>query len=116
MQVERDRIARDKLWNAIVSRLRSQLASKEASGELEQTYLNEPLRNELTMTAKGGFLSVWLETETGKGSWNVITEKLQIAEPWFITVDGKVELSGESMDISAAVENFVEKITTKRSC
>jgi hypothetical protein len=103
----------DELWNNIVLQLRSQLASKEASGELEQTYFNEPLRNELTMTAKSGFLSVWLNTNTGKGSWNVITEKLEMAEPWFMSTDGKVELSGESMDIPTAVERFVEKISKK---
>jgi len=65
------------------------------------------------MTAKSGFLSVWLNTNTGKGSWNVITEKLEMAEPWFMSTDGKVELSGESMDIPTAVERFVEKISKK---
>ena len=113
MQAERDMVARDELWNGIVSQLRSQLAAKEALGELEQTYLDEPLRNELTMTAKGGYLSVWLHPEDGKGSWNVITDKLEMAEPWFMSVDGRVELSGESMDIPTAVERFIEKISTK---
>jgi hypothetical protein len=112
-EFEQEIAARDELWNTIVSQLRLQLVAKEASGELEQTYLDEPLRNELTMTAKGGYLSVWLNTDTGKGSWNVITDKLQIAEPWFISADGKVDLSGESMDIPTAVKKFIEKISTK---
>jgi hypothetical protein len=111
MQDERDMVARDVLWNGIVSQLRSQLASKEASGELEQTHLDEPLRNELTMTAKGGYLSVWLDADTGKGSWNVITDKLQVAEPWFMSTDGKVQLSGQKMDIAGVVNEFVQKIS-----
>jgi hypothetical protein len=111
MDVELEMAARDELWKAIVSRLRSQLATKEASGELEQTSLDEPLRNELTMSAKSGYLSVWLDTDTGKGSWNAISGKLDMAEPWFMSTDGKVELSGETMDIATAVERFVEKIS-----
>jgi hypothetical protein len=116
MQAEQDEAARDELWNTLVNQLRSLLASKESSGELEQTFLDEPLRNELTMTAKSGYLSVWLHTDTGKGSWNVITNKLQIAEPWFMSADGKVELSGENMDIPTLAERFVEKISARPPC
>ncbi|MBB5065765.1 hypothetical protein [Granulicella mallensis] len=97
----------------MVGQLRSRLASMEASGELEQAELNEPLRNELTMTSKGGYLSVWLHTDTGKGSWNVITGELQVAEPWFMSSEGIVELSGESMNLPNAVERFAAKIVVK---
>ena len=113
MQAETEVIVRDELWKTIVSQLRSQLASKEALGELEQTFLDEPLRNELTMTAKSGYLSIWLDTDTGKGSWNAISERLDMAEPWFISTDGRVELNGEVMDIPNAATKFVEKISPK---
>ena len=114
MKVELEVAARDELWNTIVSQLRSQLASKEALGELAETALDQPLRNELTMTAKSGYLSIWLDTDTGKGSWNAISERLDMAEPWSISFDGKVKLSGEVMDIPNAAAKFVEKISPKR--
>lgn len=113
MPMELDTLAMDALWNTIVTQLRSKLVAKEIAGELEQTHLDEPLTNELIMTAKSGFLSVWLEVDTGEGSWNVITERVQEAEPWFLSPGGQVELSGESMDIPTAVDRFIEKISPK---
>jgi len=113
MQVEQPTAARDGGWNSMVSLLRSKFASKQAAGELEDTNFDESLRNEVFIGFKGGFLSVWLNPETGKGSWYAVTEKLDVAQPWFMSIDGKVELSGEAMDISSAVDRLAAKISTK---
>ena len=110
MLMEAEVAARQELWDTLVKQLRSRLASKEASGELEQTRLEEILTNEFIMTAKDGYLSVWLNTDSGKGSWNAIGGRWDVAEPWFQYADGRVELSGEIMDVSAAVEKFLEKL------
>jgi hypothetical protein len=113
LDTERDTAERDELWKSMVSQLQSRLGSMETTGELEQAKLDEPLRNELTMTAKDAFLSVWLNSDTGKGSWNAITKQLDMAEPWYMSPEGIVELSGEKMDIPHAVEHFVRKLVTK---
>ena len=47
------------------------------------------------MTAKSKHFERLATTDTGKGSWNVITDKVQMAA--MVPIDGKVELSGESM-------------------
>ncbi len=110
MTEEEKEAAKDELWNALVSQLRLLLASKETAGELEETYFDAPHRNELTMSAKSGYLSVWLNADTGDGSWDVITEKMQEAEPWTLSADGRVKLSGEEMDVSGLTVRFMEKI------
>jgi len=82
----------------------------QAEGELEQAVLDEPLQNELYVSIKDGYLSVWLNTDTGKGSWNALNKELDRAEPWSMSPEGIVELSGEKMDLSHAVERFARKL------
>jgi hypothetical protein len=85
----------------------------EVTGELGKTQLDEPLRNELYVSVNDGFLSIWLNSDTGKGSWNAFTKLLDRAEPWYISPEGIVELSGQKMDIPHAVECFARKLVTK---
>jgi hypothetical protein len=113
LQSEDVTVARDNYWKSMVSQLQSVLAQMEAKGELEKTWLDEPLPNELTATAASGYLSVWLHPDTGKGSWNQITQKVDMAEPWFMSPEGEVELSGEKMTLSEAVEQFAAKLAAK---
>ncbi len=105
--------SRSELWTAIVSLLCSQLKALEVSGKLSRVKIDELFENEIYITTDIGVLSIWLNTDTGKGSWNAITNKLDMAEPWFMSADGKVELSGQSMDVPTVVEKFIEKISTK---
>jgi len=111
--VEIDTAARDELWKSFVGQLQSRLTSMEAAGELEQAKLDQPLRNELGMSTKDGYISIWLHTDTGKGSWNAVTKKLDTAEPWYMSPEGVIEISGEKMDLPHAVECFAEKLVTK---
>ena len=112
LQSERETRERDEHWNSLVKELRSLLTLMEAKGELQQPRLNEPLLNELIATAKDGYLSVWLHPNTGKGSWNQITGTMDTAEPWFMSPEGEVELSGERMTISKAAKEFAAKLVT----
>src|SRR5664280_3678019 len=95
---------RRELWTAIVSLFRSQLEALETNGKMSGVKIRELFENEIYINADTGVLSIWLDTDSGEGSWNVITNKLDVAEPWFMSADGKVELSGESMDVPTAVE------------
>jgi hypothetical protein len=113
LQSEREARERNEHWNSLVSQLRSLLALMEANGQLEQAKLNEPLLNELTASAKGGYLSVWLHPETGQGSWNQITGEMDMAEPWFMSPEGQIELSGERMTLSEAAKRFAKKLVAK---
>jgi hypothetical protein len=113
LQSESETRKRDEYWGSLVAQLRSSLALMEANGELEQAKLDEPLLNELTASAKGGYLSVWLHPDTGEGSWNQITGDMDMAEPWFMSPDGQIELSGERITLSEAVKQFAEKLVTK---
>ena len=63
------------------------------------------------MTVGDGFISVWLNADTGKGSWNAITKHLDMAEPWFLTPEGVFQIDGETMNLSAAAERFIAKVS-----
>jgi len=102
-----------KLWSATVILFRSQLKVLETNGKLSDVKVEELFDNEIYITADTGVLSIWLDWDSGEGSWNVITDKLQRAEPWFMSADGKVELSGESMELPTAVGTLIEKLLTK---
>ncbi|MGA1982932.1 MAG: hypothetical protein ABSG84_10675 [Acidobacteriaceae bacterium] len=99
------------LWASLVAELRSKLSSMEATGQLPKTDINEPLLHEVSMTVGDGFISVWLNADTGKGSWNAITKSLDMAEPWYITTDGVFQIDGEEMNLSAAAERFIAKVS-----
>ena len=79
-------------------------------GEVEDAKLDEPLPNEFYVSIKDGYLSVWLNSDNGKGSWNALNKELDRAEPWSMSPEGIVELSGEKMDLSHAVESFARKL------
>jgi hypothetical protein len=104
---------RSELWTATVSLFRSQLEALEANGKISDVKIEELFDNEIYIGADTGVLSIWLDIASGEGSWNVITNKLDRAEPWFMSADGKVELSGQSMDVPTAVEKLIEKLSTK---
>jgi hypothetical protein len=85
----------------------------EVNGKINDVEIEELFENEIYITADTGVLSIWLDWASGEGSWNVSTNKLDRAEPWFMSDDGKVELSGESMNLPIAVETLLEKLSTK---
>ncbi|WP_433965649.1 hypothetical protein [Tunturiibacter gelidiferens] len=99
------------LWVSLVSELRSKSSLMEAAGQLEKPTIDEPLYQEFTMTANEGFLSVWLNGDTGKGSWRVISKLLDMAEPWFLSTSGDFKLDGEVMNLSAAASRFIAKVS-----
>jgi hypothetical protein len=108
---DQSEIARNDLWNALVGQLRSRLTSLEASGDIEQPSFDEPLRNEFCMTAKSGFLSVWLHTDTGEGSWNSLSHHLDMAESWSMSATGVFEIDGDTMNLFGAAERFLAKVS-----
>ena len=112
-QSEQDTTMRHELWVSMVSLFRSHLAALERSGKISSVKLDELFDNEIYINTDTEVLSIWLETISGKGSWSVITNKLDMTEPWFMSADGKVELSRESMDVPTAVEKLIEKLSTK---
>jgi hypothetical protein len=99
------------LWVSLVSELRSKLSLMEAAGQLEKPNFNEPLYQEFTMTANEGYISVWLDGDTGKGSWRVISKLMDMAEPWFLSPTGEFKVDGEAMNLSAAADRFIAKVS-----
>ena len=108
---EQESEMRAALWVSLVSELRSKLSVMEAAGQLEKATINEPLYQEMTMTANEGYISVWLNGDTGKGSWRVISKLLDMAEPWYLSPTGEFKLDGEAMNLSAAADRFIAKVS-----
>jgi hypothetical protein len=108
---EQESEMRAALWVSLVSELRSKLSLMEAAGQLEKPTINEPLYQEFTMTANEGFISVWLNGDTGKGSWRVLSKLLDMAEPWSLSPTGEFKLDGEAMNLSAAADRFIAKVS-----
>ena len=108
---EQESEMRATLWVSLVSELRSKLSLMEAAGQLEKPTINEPLYQEFTMTANEGFISVWLNGDTGKGSWRVLSKLLDMAEPWSLSPTGEFKLDGEAMNLSAAADRFIAKVS-----
>lgn len=108
---EQESEMRAALWVSLVSELRSKLSLMEAAGRLEKPNFNEQLYQEFTMTANEGYISVWLNGVTGKGSWRVISKLLDMAEPWFLSPNGVFELDGEAMNLSAAADRLIAKVS-----
>jgi hypothetical protein len=99
------------LWGSLVLELRSKLSLMEAAGQLKNPSVDEPLYQEFTMTANEGYISVWLNGDTGNGSWNVISKLMDMAEPWFLSSTGEFKLDGETMNLSAAADRFIAKVS-----
>ena len=105
---EEDREALDTLWNELVVKLRLELDTLEAQGKLRNTKVTEPLSNELIATSDEGFISIWLHTETGEGSWNQIAP-VDECEPWSMTASGTAVLSGKEMNVAELALAFASK-------
>jgi hypothetical protein len=103
--------ARGVVWATLCDELRKKLESLEANGELHGTGFEEPLRHEFGMSANGGCISVWLTTETGDGSWNAVGPYLDMAEPCYLSASGDFKLDGKTMNLSAAADRFIAKIS-----
>jgi hypothetical protein len=108
---EQESEMRAALWVSLVLELRSKLSLMEAAGQLEKPSINEPLYQEFTMTANEGYISVWLNGDTGRGSWNALSKLLDMAEPWFLSPTGEFKIDGETMNLSAAADRFIAKIS-----
>ena len=77
----------------------------ESNGQLSGVKVEELFDNEVYVSVTNGVLSVWLDFDSGSGSWNAITTS-QTVEPWFVSTTGTVDLDGQSMDIESAAEHF----------
>jgi hypothetical protein len=108
-QSDRNTILRREHWTSMVSFLHSQVAALEAKGRLSDVTVNELFDNEMYVSAATGILSIWINVEDGSGSWNAITND-QTVEPWSMSTDGTIELSGQCLDIKSAVEQFAAKL------
>jgi hypothetical protein len=96
----------------LVTLLRVQLAKLEEAGRLSSITIDEPLDNEVFIAANTGVLSVWLEAESGRGSWNLITTD-QTADGWSMSNDGNITLDGGKFDIESAAAHFAAKLVEK---
>jgi hypothetical protein len=109
-QIDRVTDYRDKLWQSIVRSIRLCLLQEESAGRLSDTSIDEPLVNELTITSRGGFISIWLRPETGNGSWNQLAP-VDDCQPWHVWPNGDVEIDGTLMNSSAAGKWFVDRLS-----
>ena len=96
-----------KLWNALMIELRYKLKNfNNLNAEL-----NEILPQEFSLSVGDGLLSVWLNPYTGLGSWNCISQKLNMAEPWQAISPDEIQLDGETMNLTATAERFIAKVS-----
>ncbi len=102
--------ALDTIWSALVKELRHKLQRLESEGALQNPQVTEPLRNELIATIEGGFLSVWLNTDLGTASWNLIAPD-DACEPWSMSSDGIATLGGKQMTVQQVADAFASILT-----
>jgi hypothetical protein len=98
----------------MVSLFRSHLVALEISGRLSGVTIEELFDNEIYITTgEFGVLSIWINTECGDGSVRVITEDVDTAGPWSMSIDGTITLNGESLEMEFAVERFAAMLLKK---
>jgi hypothetical protein len=95
------------LWNALVKEMRAKIQQPISFN----AKLDEVLPQELSLYTDDGMLSVWLDPYTGRGSWNCVSQELDMAEPWSLSASGEFKLDGESMNLSVAADRFIAKLS-----
>jgi len=108
-QSDRNTLIRHELWVSMVSQFRSHLAALEISGKLGGVKIDEPFENEVFISTAAEILSIWINTESGIGSWLVINVD-ETAGPWSMSTDGNITLDGENLDVELAVERLAAKL------
>ena len=96
----------------MVSLFRSHLAALEIAGRLSGVKIDEPFENEVFINTASDLLSIWINTESGIGSWLVMNVD-ENAGPWSMSTDGTITLDGESLEMEFAVERFAAMLLKK---
>ena len=109
---EKEKVSLDLLWKDFATQMHTHLLFLQGQSLISDVFFDEPLRHELTATTLGGYISIWLNEETGRASWNQLTP-VDGAEPWALSPDGVVEISGKRMTVSDAARLFAEKLVTR---
>jgi hypothetical protein len=97
------------LWSALVKEMRVRIKQSNSF----DAKLDEVLPQELSLYTDTGLLSVWLDPYIGRGSWNCVSPGLDRAEPWSLSASGEFKLDGETMNLSAAADRFIAKLSGK---
>ena len=100
-------------WSKLFGTLRDSLIRMEKSGEVRDFKLEELFPQEFYASTETNVLSVWLDVSSGDGSWNLIRQDIQQAEPWSMSDEGIFYLDRATLSFPETAQRFAEKLSGK---